>query len=1167
MICPNCGFNSPPGMRFCGNCGARLPQSEPAPAPPVRPFVDVPGDHLHEWMDPERRDRMRAAGLEAAGQRRNVTVLFADLSGYTAMSERLDTEDVYGMINQFLGILVEAVYKYEGTLDKITGDGIMALFGAPKAFENNAERAARTALEMQVEVQQFAKEMRSRLGVDPRMRIGLHSGEVVVGGVGSDLFMQYTAIGDTVNLARRMEEAAAPGSILVSHSVYRATEPVFEFEKGDLLRLKGIDEPVQSYLLTAVKQLPGSLRGIEGLQAPMIGRDAELRQLSEAIHALTEEHRGTVAAVTGEAGIGKSRLTREVKRLAAQLPVSVLEGSSLSYRRSISYWSFLQILRGYFDLAPNATEDETREKIAQKIGERLPEKRQDIQPYVEQLFVLRPTPGPGAERMSHLDPEQARQQTFIAVRDLLIAEARRRPLVLIFEDLHWVDGASQDLLLYLMDFVVQAPILFYCISRHNEGRAIPDVLGRARARYPDRLIRVELQHLSLEQSEQLTRELLALRELPAEFRQQIIRRAAGNPLYLEELLRMLIDRQIIRHDPEGWAIVPNAALPEQTVPDTLQGLILARFDRLDERDRRTLQIASVIGHEFNIQLLYNVLENEPGLSDAVEQLHQRDFIFQKDGAGLPSLTYAFKHVLTSETVYGTLLKRDRDVLHGKVAETIERLYSARLDEYVEMLAHHFGRSGDAEKALHYLIASGEKAYRVLAIPEARGYFEQARDLLVRVPYLPDQKYAILSSLGDILTHSGEYEQARQVYQDAVASVPRVDPVEYAERVGGLIRRIGMTFEKKGDYASALARLEEAKALVERAPRPLPTALARILNDAGWVYFQQGSMEEARERLQRALALVENGSDHEIVSSIYNRLGGVSFNNGELDEAAGFVRQSLMLRESIGDLFGAARSSNNLGVIAELRGDWDTAMENYRRGLELQEHIGDVEGTVTALGNIGVIYTNQGKFGPAEQALSRGLALAQSIKHLHLQGLALVNLGRIATEEGRASDGLPLLREAKELFKELNDHENLGYSAYWIGEAQLQLGQKGLAREAAVEALALFDQSGSGEIAPSPQHARSLRLIGAVMREDGDLDGSAGKLQESVEISKQLKAPLEQAKSLYELALTCRSRAEKETALATLSEARAIAEKIGAAAELKRIDRLREQLHPNSSDCA
>jgi len=248
---------------------------------------------------------------------------------------------------------------------------------------------------------------------------------------------------------------------------------------------------------------------------------------------------------------------------------------------------------------------------------------------------------------------------------------------------------------------------------------------------------------------------------------------------------MLIDRQIIRHDPEGWAIVPNAALPEQTVPDTLQGLILARFDRLDERDRRTLQIASVIGHEFNIQLLYNVLENEPGLSDAVEQLHQRDFIFQKDGAGLPSLTYAFKHVLTSETVYGTLLKRDRDVLHGKVAETIERLYSARLDEYVEMLAHHFGRSGDAEKALHYLIASGEKAYRVLAIPEARGYFEQARDLLVRVPYLPDQKYAILSSLGDILTHSGEYEQALPHLREAESLAERAQVIDQQANALGL----------------------------------------------------------------------------------------------------------------------------------------------------------------------------------------------------------------------------------------------------------------------------------------------------------------------------------------------------------------------------------------------
>lgn len=1157
MVCPNCGFNSPPGMKFCGNCGSRLPQSGAAPGRPVRPFLDASNDRLHQWMSAERRERTRLAGIEAAGQRRNVTVLFADLSDYTSMSEQLDTEDVYGLINQFLGILVEAVYRYEGTLDKITGDGIMALFGAPEAYENNAERAARAALDMQADVRQFAQETRSRMGVEPRMRIGLHSGDVVVGGVGSDLFMQYTAIGDTVNLARRLEEASQPGTVLVSDSVYRATRPVLEFEPGESLRLKGIAEPVQTYRLAGVKSRPSSLRGIEGLQAPMIGREAELNRLSQAVAELTERRLGRVAVVIGDAGIGKSRLTRELKRLIGPLPVRVLEGSSLSYRRSISYWSFLQILRSYFDLSPNASEEETRGKITRKIVERLPDRLQDVLPYIEQLFVLKPSSGPGADRMIHLDPGQIRQQTFIAVRDLLVAEANAQPVVLVFEDLHWVDGASQDLLLYLLDSVTHAPILFYCISRPSEGQALAEVCQRALSRYADRLMKIELQSLSLDQSEQLTRELLALSELPGEFREQIFRRAAGNPFYLEELLRTLIDRQVIHRGPNGWAITPDAPLADHAVPDSLQGLILARFDRLSERERRTLQVAAIIGHEFSVDLLNRVLENEPGLTGTIDELLRHEFIIQSDGAAQPK-GYQFKHVLTSETVYGTLLKRDRDALHGQVAETIEMVYAARLDEYVEMLAHHFDRSGNAEKALHYLIVSGEKAFRAFAIKEARGYFEQARGLLIRVPYVPDQKYTILSSLGDILTHLGEYEPARRTYQDAVASLPHVDPVAHAKRVGDLVRRIGVTFFKQGNYAEALGRFQEANRIVELSPEPLPTELAQIQNDMGWVHFQQGDLDEARDRLRRGLALVEDGTAYEIISSVYNRLGGISFSKGDLEESSRFVRKSLVLSESIGDLFGAARSFNNLGVLAELRGDWGAAIENFRRSLQLHERIGDPEGVATALGNIGLIHCNQGQYESAEGFLNRSLALARNIQHPYLQGRALLNLGRAALDQGRPQAGLPLLEEAFSLFEELNDHENMIYCTHSLGEGALLMGKTDLAHEKAHQAMALASQSekdGEG----SPVRARPLRLMGTVMRGDGDLEGSLKSLRESARIFEQLKDRMEQIRTLYELALTHRARGEVRAATLALTEARIMAQEIGAAGEGPRIEDLLAEL--------
>ncbi len=353
-------------MRFCGNCGTRLPEM-PQETPKVQVEIS-PAQQIGAMMGSDLLERFKKAGLEAAGQRRNVTVMFVDLSGYTQLSEHTDEEVMYELVQKLLQVLANDVYKYEGMVDKFTGDGLMALFGAPIAQENNAELAIRAALDMHADVAHLSEQTKHNLGQDLHIHIGLHSGSVVVGGVGSNMLMNYTAVGDTVNLAQRLETSAAPGTTLVSDQTYKQTRALFDFSDISTLQLKGISRPVRAYRLIGSKTHPELTRGVEGLQAPMIGREAELARLIEAGSALIEKKEGRFVLVTGEAGIGKSRLTRELKAWLGPSSIDILEGQSLNYRRLVGYWIILNALRGFLEVTPDTSPYVIREKLVAKVS-------------------------------------------------------------------------------------------------------------------------------------------------------------------------------------------------------------------------------------------------------------------------------------------------------------------------------------------------------------------------------------------------------------------------------------------------------------------------------------------------------------------------------------------------------------------------------------------------------------------------------------------------------------------------------------------------------------------------------------------------------------------------------------------------------------------------------
>lgn len=1155
--CSNCGFHNPAGMHFCGKCGSRL--ADPTSADVLTVDSAISSLNAEETLIGSNLiERFRQAGMESAGQRRTVTVLFADLCDYTGLTEKIDDEELYDVIQLFIRMLAEKVYQYEGMVDKITGDGLIALFGAPIAFENPAERAVRSALDMMVGLQNLNKKFEDRLGEKLQMHIGINRGTVIVGGVSADLLIDYTAIGNTVNLARRLQEAAPSDSVLVSESVYSATQALFDFHMESGLTLKGYRHVLDGYRLVGVKSQPGLVRGLQGLHSPMIGREAEFANLVDALQDLAHYKRGQLVVVCGEAGIGKSRLTAEFKSNISLEEMTMLEGQSLTYRRSVSYWIFQEILRDYLGVSTETPASEVRDRLVTNVTQTMGPEAEDVLPFLENVLAIASSDGSFLQRLSYLEAEQLRQQTFIAIRDFLIAEARNRPMVLILEDLHWADEVSLDLLSFLLDSLDNSPLMVLAISRPPLEGKLGEILTLSEERLQERCRFLRLQNLSEEQSDRLLFGLLGIKDMPQNFRLQILARAAGVPFFLEEILRMLIDKQLLVFEDGKWIFSPgdNEALD---VPDNLQDLILTRFDRLDPLQRSVLQTASVIGKEFNTTLLKEVLtlDGDMQIYRALSSLVEKAFILPYPDQGDDA--YLFRHVLTSDAVYRTLLRRDRNRLHGNVAESLEKVYADRLESQVEVLAGHYLRSNYLDKALYYQILAGNKSSRDYANLQARKHFENARDLLSKVSHTPEQAQDVWTGLGDVLVFIGEYVGARQSYQEALEAIRDSQASSASQAHSVIHRKIAITYERLGDFEKALAHLKVADEVLLEADIDSPVSKAQILNDTGWIFFLRGSFDQSQETLLTALDLVEGVDHYGVIASIHNRLGAVAYQLREYDQAAKHVQKSLDLRKTLGDLSGEARLYNNLGLLGLMSGDLRQAESNFHKSIELIEKVGDAEGIALAYINLGLVKYERGNYGPAEVHLVKAQSVAEKIGHRFYLALAEMYLGRLQTAINQYNQAAKSLFDSIELFEDLGAQDNLIDAMCYLSENHLAMGDlKGSIRwiDKAHEIL-IGTQGDLSE--DSVQSGRVLRLQGAIARLQGDLERANQLLLESAEIFSAAYEKLESARSAYELGLLAIDQADYPNAQKFFNDARVLFDEMGAGKEIHRVDSLMEKL--------
>lgn len=1155
-LCPNCGFENPRGFKFCGNCGVNLLTASLARESGSEKLRRVQG-----VMPSPLVDKILNASKQIEGERRTVTVLFSDVVGFTSISETLDPETVYNIIDASVAAFRDEIYAHEGTLDKFMGDGVMALFGAPVMHEDDPTRAVRCALGMQAALKRVNDEMLHKHGVQLQMRIGLNLGTVVVADIGADLRMNYTAMGDTVNVASRLQSVAEPGTTLVSRAVYEQTRAMFDYSELGSIRVKGRIEPVEIYQVLGMKREPGRARGIPGLVAPMVGRDQELARVQHVVETLARDSNGGLVLITGEAGLGKSRLTGELKQWITRTPeltnLKVYEGGCVAYGQS-AYDVQIQILNLLFELSPEdsavARRDKIKRHVRQVVGERaLP----NILPYIENLMGVPPTERDLAERLRHLDPAQLRQQLFLAVRDLLVSEARAHPLVLIFEDLHWVDKPSLDLLLFLLNTVEDAPIVFICNARPSDNQAVSQI-QRIGAALPDtHYSLIALEPLSMQDSAALIDLLLTIADLPEALRQMIPLRAEGNPFFLEEIIRTLIDRNIIRRRAERWEMTPGAEAHSFQVPRTLESLIMTRLDHLSETTRYTAQCAAVIGRDFTDKILLHIAETNPSrLENDLQELIDHEVITQSAmpvegraaSEGDRERQFAFRHVLTQQIIYNSVLLRRREQLHFKTAAAIEELYADRLDEQSERLAFHYNESKDAARALPHVIHSAERAAARFANEEALSYYRTALDLATRAQAPSETRTHILIGLGNSQTHIGDFDGAAASLRaawDLARSAP-ASPTQ-ARQTAEIARRLGRGYERRAKYDEAMHWLESALREINRdVSSGQAVERVRIYLDIGWVHYRRGTLEDAEHWRLRALEISEGLDYYSEMGSAYNGLAALYNHKGDWNRAIEYARRGLEVREMIGDVEGMSRSHSNLGAILLNLGEWDKALPHLEKSLELKQRIGDVKQLALAHNNLGYYYLYKDDLIKAREFFNAARRHAEKIRDPNATCLALNSLAQVEAGESHLEAAALLLQRSLRLAENSGVRDWQAEAEYLLAEIELQRGDLQRAREGADRALMLAHDLGIRQT-----EASALRVLGATERSGHDWDLAQQHLTQSLSISNDASNPFEAARSELELGQLYLDRGQFEPARAHLQHSYDTFERLGAATYSRR----------------
>jgi len=993
LTCPSCGRGNAPSSLFCNQCGHALNGSGSAAS--AQRFASP-----ESYTPKHLAEKILTSKSALEGERKQVTVLFADLKGSMELLADRDPEEARKLLDPVLERMMEAVHHYEGTVNQVMGDGIMALFGAPLAHEDHAVRACYAALRMQEAVTRYAEDARRAHGVNVQIRVGLNSGEVVVRAIGSDLHMDYTAVGQTTHLAARMEQLASPGSILLTPATLELVEGFVAVKPLGPVPVKGLADPVEVYEVTGAGPARTRLQAAarRGLTR-FVGRDAELEQLRRAQQRAATGH-GQIAAIVGEAGVGKSRLVYEFTHSHRLQGWLCLESTSVSYGKATSYLPVIDLLKGYFKIQDRDDLREIREKVMGK----LLALDEALNPTLPALLALLDVPMDDAA-WQKADPAQRRQRTLDAVKRLLLREAREQALLVIFEDLHWIDGETQALLDGLVESLGSARLLLLVNYRpeyqHTWG-------GKT---YYSQL---RLDALPAESAGELLDALLGGDPGLAPLKQLLVKR--GNPFFLEETVRTLVETQALVGERGRYRLTqPVQAIQ---VPPTVQAMLAARIDRLSPEDKRLLQTASVVGKDVPFALLQAIADlPDEALRRGLDHLHAAEFLYE---TGLyPDLEYSFRHALTLEVTYGGLLQERRRELHARIVEAIETLHRDRLGEQIERLAHHALQGEVREKAVHYLRQAGGKAAARSALRDARVWFEQALGILEALPAslsTLEQGFEIRLELRTVLTQLAELRPALERLREAEALSERLNDEHRRARVCSILMTLHTLLGELDEaVATGTRALEMAGRLGDLRLRILTTS---YLEQA---QYYRGEYERVVELATDALAVLPADWVYEhfgmvAPASVYARSWLVISlaELGRFGEAAEHAAEAIRLAEPTQHAYTIGLAHRAAGTLHLLAGDWAKARSRLEHAIAVLRAANvllslppTVAGSAWALAQLGETNEALNRLRDADQVIERGgMRRAWDHQLLGRTGLLLGRLDEARRFGDRAVELLP-----------------------------------------------------------------------------------------------------------------------------------------------------------------
>jgi predicted ATPase/class 3 adenylate cyclase len=1027
-VCPYCKTHNSLDAKFCKNCGKRLPEESSQNQPnPETIGIPLPPRFtgISSYSEVEKR-----SPAHLVGERRIVTVLFADVVDSTSMADQMDPEDWTAVMNRAFDILTPIITRYEGTIARLMGDAFLAFFGAPVAHEDDPIRAGRAALDLIQAARAYEQELHPHYGIDFGIRVGLNTGPVVVGEVGSNLAYEYTAMGDAVNLAARMQAAARPMTVLITEKTYRFLAQAFECTDLGKIAVKGKIEPVHVYELgNPNQQFPGTRRLTEQ-GGSMVGREKELGLLIQ-VGRVVQAGLGRAVLLVGEPGIGKSRLVNEWKSLTNHLQMPDtdetvwLEGHTLSYGLGMPYHLLVDLMHSILKIHPSAGSAETLAALQVLCDNLFGEEKKAVFPFLGHLMSL-PLEGDALERVRILDPQALQAQYFTALSRLITALAVLETLYIVLDDIQWADPSSIELLVRLVPIVLQTRILLCIMSRPDRDAAGWKLVESLREKMGAGLTEISLAALSETESSQLILKLLDTASLPKSVNDLICSSSDGNPLFVEEVIHMLVDRQILTHQDKAWQVAKEIETLE--IPDNLQSLLLARIDRLPEDARHTLRVASIIGRQFSADVLEKVLKRlEP---DQGKNMHLVQ-LAQLESSGLialassfPEIEYTFRHALIQDAVYGSLLKSEQHELHLIVGETLEEIRAGHPSDRSNRLAEHFWLAGQPKRALPYFLISAEQATRSYANTEAIENYSRA---LKAAEQDPSKMAAVLRARGELYETTGEFDLARLDQEKALElSQSRQD----TQGEWQALINLGALWSAR-DYQDTGIYYDRALALARTLAddRILATSLNRIGNYYGNVVKPLESQQAHHEALQIFTQL----EDEKGIAETNDLLGMSNALAGNALKSIEYLTLSVALFEKLGDLRSL---SSSLAAESIMTSDpqMDTfvlnkitlpeAIELGERSLQIAKEIGWRSGQAFSLCTLIVNLVGAGRYDRALECMQNGSEIVEKIQHRQWRTyLDLVS--------GMFYFDLYSFDKAKACFETALEMAQLSHSTHWI----------------------------------------------------------------------------------------------------------------------------------------